>query len=109
MADFDFRVTAGPYEGRYEIDLADLTASEAGAFRKAVGLSLADVVTEGGGDIDSAAALVWLVRRRNTKGLPYQMVADAITYGMVGPGDTEDGEAEAGSVDPTTLPPSDGG
>lgn len=103
MADFDFRIMAGAYEGRYEIDLADLTASEAGAFRKVIGISLADIVSGGGGDIDVAAALVWLLRRRNTKGLPYQMVADAITYGAVesGEGETD----EAGSVDPTIRPP----
>lgn len=108
MADFEFEITSGPYQGRYDLELADFTAAEATAFRHALGLSIAQVVNDGSADVDAVAGLVWLVRRRGAKSLPYAAVADSITYGNVAALDAAAAAAgEESSVDPTTPAGSD--
>lgn len=104
MSDFDFKVTSGPYAGEYRIDLADLTGTDARDFRQAIGVTLAQVVSAGGGDLDTMAALVWLARRRTNKGLPFAAVADNMTYGNVEQTQAaeENGEKPVDEVDPTT-------
>lgn len=85
MADDDLlhvRITDGAYTGRYAIDLDDFTASEAGEFRRSVGVPIAAMfATEDVGDIDGIAGLIWLIKRRAAKGLAYGAVADEIRYG----------------------------
>lgn len=97
MADFNFKVLTGPYEGTYLIDLADLSGTDSRDFRHAIGSTLADVVANGGGDLDVLSALVWLQRRKSNKALPFHAVADHLTYGTV-----EQVEPEPVPVDPTT-------
>lgn len=99
MADFEFRVTGGPYEGRYSVDLVDLSAVDSRDFRQAIGTPLSEVVAAGGGDLDVLAALVWLTRRRGNRGLPFAAVADHLTYGNVEQVDADD---SVESPDPTT-------
>ena len=103
MADFDFSVTSGPYEGRYQVDLADLNGVDSRDFRGAIGISLAEVVGNGGGDLDTLAALVWLTRRKSNKALPFQAVAEHINYGNV-----EQTAADADPVEPDPTTPGDG-
>lgn len=79
MAEITFKITDGPYEGDYAIDIEDFTATELGLFRKAVGFPL-ESIAENGVGIDVLAGLVWLTQRRRPKqkGLPFEAVADTI-------------------------------
>lgn len=94
-----FRVTDGPYAGDYDVDPDDFTGSEANAFRAAVGCSLQAALSAGGIDVDSFAGLVWIVRRRQSRALPYQAVADNITRRSIQPA-SEDEEAD--QTDPSS-------
>ncbi len=64
----------------HTIRLANLTAIDAKDFRAAVGVSLAQAMSEGSTDLDVVAGLVWLARRKTERGLPYATVAKALTY-----------------------------
>jgi len=101
MADISFRITSGPYAGSYDIDMGDITANDVG-----------DLLAQDGPDLDAfftnkapmglraIAALVWIVRRRGSKGLAYRAVADHINM-TVFEGAEEPGEQPAGSLDPS--------
>jgi hypothetical protein len=104
MADIEFRINAGPYEGNYALDLGDITANDVG-----------DLLAQQGPDLDAIlvgdaakgtrliAALVWVVRRRGNRGLTYRAIADHITINIVEPV-VSAGEAAvspAGLVDPS--------
>lgn len=106
MSDFHFTVTDGPYSGVYDIDLSDLSSLDALDVRKVLGVPLIQAAN-GAVDIDVAAVLVWLVRRRSSKGLAFGLVAESLNYGNLD-FDQSSGD-EAGSVDPTTLGTSDAG
>lgn len=64
----------------YDIRLANLTAIDAKDFRAAVGVSLAQAISDGSLDLDIVAGLIWLVRRQRERGLAYSKVAKEITY-----------------------------
>ena|SRR5688572_11788369 len=96
MADQIIRIVAAG--NRYDIDLADFTARDAGDFRKAVGVSLADSIGNGQADLDVIAGLVWLVRRGTDRRLSYHSVAETLNYGNV-EAVGEDDEAERGEED----------
>lgn len=98
MADIDFTVTDGPYAGRYQIDFADLTGRDSADFRRALGIPLSQVMQQKSADVDALAALVWLTRRRMNRALPFEAVADAITYGNV---QETPSDAPAEEADPT--------
>lgn len=66
---------------KYTIRMSDLSAADAGLFRKTVGLPLAAAFTEGNADIDVIAGLVWLVRRKTNPTLAYAAVAETLNYG----------------------------
>lgn len=68
---------------RYDIRFDDLTAADAGDFRRTVGMPLVAAFQEGTTDLDVIAGLVWLVRRRGQRGLAYAAVAESLTYGNV--------------------------
>ncbi|HET7486835.1 MAG TPA: hypothetical protein VFJ85_02835 [Acidimicrobiales bacterium] len=79
----------------YTIRLGDLSALDAKDFRAAVGVSLAQVMTNGSTDLDVLAGLVWLARRRRERGLAYKTVAKVLTYDTpVDVGGSVDEEAE---------------
>lgn len=65
---------------QYKVKLSQLTAIDAKDFRAAVGVSLAQAIAGGSGDLDVIAGLVWLARRKIERGLPYAKVAAALTY-----------------------------
>jgi hypothetical protein len=71
---------------RYDVTFEDLTAADAGDFRKAVGMPLSALF---GGevtpDIDAIAGLVWLVRRKQERQLSYRVIAESLNYGNVAP------------------------
>jgi len=105
MADIEFELTAGPYQGKYGIDLADITANDVG-----------DLINQGGPDLDSVlaqqgaiglrviAGLVWIVRRRGSKGLAYRAVADHVNMSIFEPveeGETATSGELAGLPDPS--------
>lgn len=86
---------------RYDITVDDLTAADAGDFRRAVGMPLSSVFANAGMvDVDVLAGLVWLARRRQQKGLSYHSVAETLTYGNVQPV-LEDAPAEEDPLDPS--------
>lgn len=64
----------------HTIRMGRLTAIDAKDFRAAVGVSLAQAITGGSGDLDVIAGLVWLVRRQRERGLAYAKVAKEMTY-----------------------------
>ncbi len=67
------------WDGRTdEIRLDDVTAAEAGLFRRHVGISLRQAFEDI--DVDTMAGLVWLVRRRENSRLTYEQVARSFTY-----------------------------
>lgn len=76
-SEITFKITDGPYAGDYSIDPEDFTATELGQFRKAVGFPLETIGTAGVG-LDVLAGMVWLVRRRSSRGLAFEAVADTI-------------------------------
>lgn len=103
MADIEFRITEGPYVGVYQLDLRDISASDVG-----------DLIAQGGPDLDglltgqgakgtrAIAALVWVVRRRGSKGLAYRAVADHINMDIVDVVGDEQGEPAEKSLHPST-------
>lgn len=86
MADIAFRLTAGPYAGNYEIDLADISAADVGDLLNAGGPDL-DAMLTGSGSHGTRviAGLVWVVRRRANKGLAFRAVADQVNIGIFEP------------------------
>ena len=81
MADISFEITDGPYAGRYDIEAQDFTATEMGKFREALGHPMTAVFAGVDGvGLEDLAGMVWLMRRRASKGLPYEAVADTITF-----------------------------
>ena len=86
MADIAFRLTAGPYAGNYEIDLADISAADVGDLLNAGGPDL-DAMLTGSGSHGTRviAGLVWVVRRRANKGLAYRAVADNVNINIFEP------------------------
>ena len=109
MADFEFSVTSGPFQATpYEIDMKDLSGVDVLDARKVLGIGLVQAASQGM-DIDVVAVLVWLVRRRASKGLAFNAVADTINYGNVDFDVKPQAGDEDGSVDPTTSGTSDGG
>lgn len=64
----------------YKVKLSQLTAIDAKDFRASVGVSLAQAIAGGSGDLDVIAGLVWLARRKIERGLPYAKVAASLTY-----------------------------
>lgn len=85
---------------RYLIRLSDLTAIDAGDFRRAVGTSLVSVMSEGSADLDVIAGLVWLARRKRERGLKYEDVARRLTYDTSVEVAEPAGEEGAGDHDP---------
>lgn len=82
MADFEFKITSGPYAGSYAVDRSDITATDIG-----------DCIAQGGPDLDAVmlgqaptgarffAALVWITRRRNSsKGIALRMISDTVSF-----------------------------
>lgn len=65
----------------YTVRIKDLSAIDAKDFRAAVGVSLGEAMTGTSVDLDIIAGLVWLVRRKRERGLPYLKVAKEISYG----------------------------
>lgn len=68
---------------KYPFRLAEVTARDSGALRKACGISLRAAVAalKDDPDIDIIAALVWLSRRQNGEpNVSYDEVAEAIGY-----------------------------
>lgn len=94
-----FTVTDGPYAGDYEVDVDDLTASEVRRFRDATGQALQHALEAC--DVDTLAALVWLVRTRSSasRALPFQAVADNITRRSV---TSLEEKVEGDPLDPTS-------
>lgn len=76
-----FKVTTGAYAGDYSIDpMNGFTANETLAFRQVFSCGIVSAL-QGGVDSDVVAGLVWLIRRRQAKALPFSAVADTITLG----------------------------
>ena len=75
---------------RYDVRFDDLTAADAGDFRRAVGMPLVSAFKDGNTDLDAIAGLVWLVRRRGQRGLAFASVAETLTYGNVDMAGAED-------------------
>lgn len=94
-----FKVTSGPYEGEYEIDVDDLTASETLRIRQTLGVPLQTALAQP--DAELMAVLVWIVRTRGSqaKGLAFQAVADNITRKQIAP---LDDKPEGDALDPTS-------
>lgn len=67
----------------YKLRAGDLTAVDAKDFHAAVGVRLLDVFRRGPQDLDEVAGLVWLNRRRQQPGLPYELVAAEVNYDSV--------------------------
>lgn len=109
MADFEFQITDGAYQGVYRIDARDLTAADVG-----------DLLAQGGPDLDLAlssgnvgarvaAGLVWIVKRHNGAKVAFRAVADAVNFGNIAPVSEPaeaDGASAPGLPDPSS---SDGG
>lgn len=64
----------------YRLRPSQLTAIDAKDFRNVTGQKLIDVVRRGPTELDEAAGLVWLVRRKREPGLPFEAVAIAMNY-----------------------------
>jgi hypothetical protein len=77
---FEARITVDGK--RYVFSVDDASADDAGALRRATGLSLRGLLNAAMEDldIDVVAALVWLVRRRDEPHLRYEAVAKEIGY-----------------------------
>ena len=82
-------------ETEYLIPLGSLSAIDSKDFRKATGVSLAQVIAEGSGDIDTMAALVWLHRRKRDRSLTFAQVAQEFKYDSDLDIDLENLEGEA--------------
>lgn len=85
---------------RYDVCLDDLTAADAGDFRRAVGIPLVSAFSDGKADLDVIAGMVWLIRRRGQRNLAYASVAETITYGNVSQVDDEQPAEAADGNDP---------
>ena len=94
-----FKVLSGPYEGEFEVDVDDLTASETLRIRQVLGVPLQEALRSP--DAELMAVLVWVIRTRSSanRGLPFQAVADNITRKQIGPLDEK---VEADPMDPTS-------
>ncbi|HEY5987523.1 MAG TPA: hypothetical protein VIV12_14285 [Streptosporangiaceae bacterium] len=66
----------------YTFSMDDASSEDASALRRATGMSLRGLFEAAADDldIDIVAALVWLVRRRDERGLRYEQVAREIGY-----------------------------
>ena len=68
----------------YELDINDVTGLEARAYRQATGFGLQAALvmaTQGHyDDLEWAAGIVWLVRRRNEPKLAYEEVLEDFSY-----------------------------
>ncbi len=101
MADFEFRITEGPYIGEYAINVGDVTANDVGDLLSQGGPDLDDVFTGRiGGGSRAIAALVWVARRRGNKGLAYRAVAEHITFAVI------DQASSTAAEDPVVPDPS---
>jgi len=99
----------------YVFAVDEASADDAGALRRATGMSLNGLLHAAGEDmdIDVVAAFVWLVRRRDEPRLRYEAVAKEIGYQtpleFIDPDEQQgskiraisDSDPEDGSVDPT--------
>lgn len=87
MADIEFRIVDGPYQGTYAINADEISANDVGDLMAQGGPNLDDVIL--GGEVKGIrafAAFVWLVKRRaSSKGLPYRQVAEHISFNSVKP------------------------
>lgn len=106
MADFAFRITDGPYAGKYEIDSGDITANDVGDLLAQRGPDLDEFLVGGAAKgLRAIAGLVWVVRRRGNKGLAYRMVAEHITLDVFAAIDDDEeqphGELAEKSLDPS--------
>lgn len=93
--DSTLTVTIG--DQKYELDITDVTGSEARAFRREVGASILDageMAAHGSLDtLEFIAGVKWLIDRRSNPDLVFDAVLNSITYGDVDFGDN-DKEAE---------------
>ncbi len=64
----------------YRLRFRDITAIDAKDFRAKVGVALTQALAEGSTDLDVVAGLIWLVRRKTERSLPYEAVAQAVNY-----------------------------
>lgn len=85
---------------KYQIRMSDLTAADAGLFRKTLGIPLSAAFQEGNADIDVIAGLVWLVRRRANPTLAYASVAETLNYGNIEVGGKAEPAAEQADDSP---------
>lgn len=95
-----FKITTGPYDGNYDIDPDDFTGTEVNRFRQALGLSITAGLAGGTVDLDVLCGLVWIVKSRQAKGLPYGAVADNVHRSAIDLHD-EDAATEDDPLDPT--------
>lgn len=78
MAD-DFNVTVTLQGEPVTFRLGEMTAQDAGDFRRAVGVPLMQAISAGL-DLDVVAGLLWLVKRRDQPKVSYQSIAATLTY-----------------------------
>lgn len=101
MSTLRFKITAGAYEGNYDIDPDDFTGTEVGRFRQAVGISMTEGLGRGSVDLDVLCGLVWLLASRKAKGLPYVAVADSVHRSAIGLHDEDAPVEDDDPLDPT--------
>lgn len=87
----------------YTFAMDDASSEDAAALRRATGMSLRGMFEAAANDldIDIVAALVWLVRRRDERGLRYEQVAREIGYDTpmeFGEPEQDGKPAEAGKI-----------
>jgi hypothetical protein len=86
----------------YVLRSGELTAIDARDFHAAIGQRLLDVFRRGPQDLDEIAGLVWIVRRRKEPGMPFEVVANAISYDAVLKIDNGSSSATEDPADPET-------
>ncbi|HEX2027728.1 MAG TPA: hypothetical protein VHF25_06980 [Nitriliruptorales bacterium] len=80
----DLALTVKLVDGEHTVRLGGVTGSDARLFRAQVGVSLLEAITSGSIDLDVVAGVVWLSRRKaGERSLPYQKVADELSWDTV--------------------------
>jgi len=74
----------------YSLRMSDFSAADARTFREMFGVGMASAFLNP--DLDTIAALVWLVRRKGNRNLTYEAVASGVNYANTS---VEDAEADA--------------